>query len=172
MTRAWGMPTSFVHSFIFPPKPWEKLGSYRFPSPSNGSLLTLPTTLFITQVLSAEETLMYFRSTYAPNLTHQGAFVITEISSANGYRNPASSKHLLVHSWAKIASPKGLELYNKHALKIHKARTHVRQSDSVGKAHMHPMPDCGCKKLCTPQNNAFMILVSLSPTSGSSSKSI
>jgi hypothetical protein len=77
MTRAWGMPASFVHSFIFSPTPWERLGSYRFPSPSNGSLLTLPTMLFLTQVLSVEETLMYFGYTYAPNLTHQGASVIT-----------------------------------------------------------------------------------------------
>jgi hypothetical protein len=42
-------------------------------------------------VLSVEETLMNFGYTYAPNLIHQGASVITEISSANGYRNPASS---------------------------------------------------------------------------------
>jgi hypothetical protein len=31
---------------------------------------------------SANETLMYFGYTYAPNLTHQGASVITEKSSA------------------------------------------------------------------------------------------
>jgi hypothetical protein len=41
--------------------------------------------------LSVEETLMYFGYTYAPNLTHQGAFVITEILFTtlhiNGYRN-------------------------------------------------------------------------------------
>jgi hypothetical protein len=72
MTRAWGMPTSFVHSFIFSPTPWERFGSYRFPSPSNGSLLTLPTMLFLTQVLSVEETLMYFGYTYAPNLITSG----------------------------------------------------------------------------------------------------
>jgi hypothetical protein len=34
---------------------------------------------------------MNFSYTYAPNLIHQGASVITEISSANGYRNPTSS---------------------------------------------------------------------------------
>jgi hypothetical protein len=28
--------------------------------------------------LSSKETLMYFGYTYAPNLTHQGAYVITE----------------------------------------------------------------------------------------------
>jgi hypothetical protein len=41
--------------------------------------------------LSIKETLMYFGYTYAPNLTHQGESVITEMSSAtlhaNGYRN-------------------------------------------------------------------------------------
>jgi hypothetical protein len=42
-------------------------------------------------VLSVEETLMNFDYPYAPNLIHQGASIITEISSANGYRNPASS---------------------------------------------------------------------------------
>jgi hypothetical protein len=41
--------------------------------------------------LSVEETLMDFGYTYAPNLIHQGASVITKISSANGYKNPASS---------------------------------------------------------------------------------
>jgi hypothetical protein len=70
--------------------PCERFGSYRFPSPSNGSLLQFPSTLFLTKVLSVEETLMYFGYTYAPNLTHQGASVITGISSANGYRNPTS----------------------------------------------------------------------------------
>jgi hypothetical protein len=33
-------------------------------------------------VFSAKETLMYFGYTYAPNLTHQGAYVSTEKSSA------------------------------------------------------------------------------------------
>ena len=34
--------------------------------------------------LSVEETLMNFSYTFAPNLIHQGASVITEISSAQG----------------------------------------------------------------------------------------
>jgi hypothetical protein len=38
--------------------------------------------------------------------------VITRILSANGYKNPASSKHPLVHSWTKNAFPKGPKLYN------------------------------------------------------------
>jgi hypothetical protein len=36
-----------------------------------------------------------------------GHSVITEVSSANGYRNPTSPKHLLVHPWPKNAFPKG-----------------------------------------------------------------
>jgi hypothetical protein len=78
--------------FISPPR--ERFGSHSFPSPSDGSLLQFLSTLFIIKVLSIEETLMYFGYTYAPNFTHQGASVITEISSAtshaNGYRNTAS----------------------------------------------------------------------------------
>jgi hypothetical protein len=68
----------------------KRFGSHRSPSPSNGSLLKLPSTLFLTKVLSVEETLMYFGYMYHPNLTHQGASVITGISYANGYRNPSS----------------------------------------------------------------------------------
>ena len=36
---------------------------------------------------------MNFGYTYAHNLIHQGASVITKISSANGYRNPTSSNN-------------------------------------------------------------------------------
>jgi hypothetical protein len=78
-----------IHILFFLPR--ERFGSHSFPSPSDGSLLQFLSTLFITMALSVEETLMYFGYTYAPNLTHQGASVITEISSAtlhaNGYRN-------------------------------------------------------------------------------------
>jgi hypothetical protein len=93
MTRAWGMPASFVYIFYF--LSLEKdLGPTVSPLPPTGSLLQFLSTLFITMVLSVEETLMYFSYTYAPNLTHQGASVITEISSttlhANGYRNTTS----------------------------------------------------------------------------------
>jgi hypothetical protein len=69
----------------------KDLGPTVSPLPPIGSLLQFLSTLFITMVLSVEETLMYFGYMYAPNLTHQGASVITEISSAtlhaNGYRN-------------------------------------------------------------------------------------
>jgi hypothetical protein len=88
----------------------QKVGSYRFPSPSNGSLLILSLSLFLTMVLSVEETLMNFGYPYAPNLIHQGASVITEISSANGYRNPASS-----NSYESTHGPK---LPKKHFQKV------------------------------------------------------
>jgi hypothetical protein len=87
-----GMSMGHAHlvctHFIF--HTFRKVRSYRFPSPSNGSLLILSISLFLTTILSVEETLMNFNYTYAPNLIHQGASVITEISSAHGYRNPAS----------------------------------------------------------------------------------
>ena len=88
----------------------RKVGSYRFPSPSNGSLLILSLSLSLTTTLSVEETLINFRYTYAPNLIHQGAFVITKISSANGYRNPTSS-----NSFEFIHGPK---LPKKHFQKV------------------------------------------------------
>jgi hypothetical protein len=46
------------------------------------------------------------------------------------------------------------------------------QVENAGKEHRCPIRDCGCKTLCTPKNDAFMILVDLPPTSGSSPKSI
>jgi len=88
ITRAWGMPRLVCTQFIF--HTLRKVGSYKFPSPSIESLLILSISLFLTIVISVEETLMNFSYTYAPNLIHQGASVITEILSANGYRNPAS----------------------------------------------------------------------------------
>jgi hypothetical protein len=62
------------------------------PSLSNGSLRTVPLLLSLTTTFSVEETLMDFGYTYAPNLIHQGASVITEISSAHGDKNSTSSK--------------------------------------------------------------------------------
>jgi hypothetical protein len=51
----------------------------------------IPLFLSLTTTFSVEETLMDFGYTYAPNLIHQGASVITEISSAHGYKNSTSS---------------------------------------------------------------------------------
>jgi hypothetical protein len=91
ITRAWGMPTSFVHSCIFFLHVSQKV---EIPVPffSNASLRTVPLLLSLTTTFSVEETLMDFGYTYAPNLIHQGASVITEISSAHGNKNFASSK--------------------------------------------------------------------------------
>ena len=58
---------------------------------SKGLLYTVPLLLSLTKKFSVEETLMDFGYTYSPNLIHQGAYVITEISSAHGYKNSASS---------------------------------------------------------------------------------
>ena len=59
---------------------------------SKGFLYTVPLLLSLTTPFSVNETLMDFGYTYAPNLIHQGASVITEISSAHGDKNSASSK--------------------------------------------------------------------------------
>ena len=59
---------------------------------SNGFLYTVPLFLSLTTPFSVKETLMDFSYTCAPNLIHQGASVITEISSAHGDKNSASSK--------------------------------------------------------------------------------
>ena len=82
----------------------RKVGLYRFPSPSNRSVLTLSLSLFLTMVLSVEETLMNFGYTYAPNLIHHGASVITEILSTRGDKNSASSTQKSSHSWHKVNS--------------------------------------------------------------------
>jgi hypothetical protein len=163
--------------FIFPTL--RKVGSYRFPSPSNGSLLILSLSLFITMVLSVEETLMNFGYTYAPNLIHQGASVIIEILSRKWLQESNIFKQLLVHPWTK-SDQKFISKRSKTIQPVIKstctkdiqaarARAPV---ENAGKEHMRPMCDCGCKNPCTAQNDAFMILVGLPPTSGSSSKSI
>jgi hypothetical protein len=59
---------------------------------SNGLLYTVPLLLSLTTPFSVKETLMDFGYTYAPNLIHQGASVITEISSTHGDKNSTSSK--------------------------------------------------------------------------------
>jgi hypothetical protein len=85
------MLASFVHSCIFFLHVSQKV---EIPVPffSNGSLQTVPLLLSLTTTFSVEETLMDFCYAYAPNLIHQGASVITEISSAHGDKNSASSK--------------------------------------------------------------------------------
>jgi hypothetical protein len=108
----------------------RKVGSYRFPSPSNGSLLILSLSLFLTMVLSVEETLMNFDYPYAHNLIHQGASVITEILSANGYRNPTSS-----NSYEFTHGPK---LPKKNFQKVQNYTTNYKirmRYDYIGCAH-------------------------------------
>jgi hypothetical protein len=81
---------------------------------SNGFLYTVPLLLSLTTPFSVNETLMDFGYTYAPNLIHQGASVITEISSAHGDKNSTSSKQDWSHSWHMITSTtlqKGQKLY-------------------------------------------------------------
>jgi hypothetical protein len=77
--------------YIFSPHVSQKI---EIPVPffSNGSLRKVPLLLSLTTTFSIEETLMDFGYTYAPNLIHQGASVITEISSAHGDKNSTSSK--------------------------------------------------------------------------------
>ena len=91
ITRAWGMPTSFVHSCIFFMHVSQKV-EIRVPFSSNGSFRRVPLLLSLTTIVSVEETLMDFGYTSAPNLIHQGASIIIEISSAHDDKNSTSSK--------------------------------------------------------------------------------
>jgi hypothetical protein len=147
MTRAWGMPSSFVYK-LFLHTLW-KVGSYRLPSPSNRSLLILSLSLSLTTTLSVEETLMNLGYTYASNLIHQGESVITKISSANGYKNLASSNSYEVTHGPKLPQKHFQKVQNyttSDKIKVRYdyigARAHAR-SKNVRKVHMHTMHDCG-----------------------------
>jgi hypothetical protein len=106
-----------------------KVGSYMFPSPSNGSLLILSLSLFLTTTLSVEETLINFGYTYAPNLIHQGEYVITEFLFANGYRNPTSSNSYEVTHGPKL--PKKITKRSKNYTTSDKINVHY---DYTGRA--------------------------------------
>jgi hypothetical protein len=101
---------------------------------SNGFLYMVPLFLSLTTPFSVKETLMDFGYKYAPNLIHQGASVITEILSAHGDKNSASSKQDWSHSWHRINSTalqKGQKLYKmtkklKGALQNLGSRTYAR----------------------------------------------
>jgi hypothetical protein len=74
----------------------------------------IPLLLYLTTTFSVEETLMDFGYTYAPNLIHQGASIIIEISSARGYKNSTSSNSdEVIHGLELISqhSKKGKKLY-------------------------------------------------------------
>jgi hypothetical protein len=69
-----------------------------------------PTIALLTTTFSVEETLMYFGYTYAPNLIHQGASVITEILSTHGDKNSSlSNSNEVIH---------GTELISHHSKKV------------------------------------------------------
>jgi hypothetical protein len=119
---------------------------------SKGLLYTVPLLLSLTTPFSVKETLMDFGYTYAPNLIHQGASVITEISSAHGDKNSASSKQERSHSWHRINSTalqKGQKLYKmtkklKGALQNLGARAYAR-NNNVQCAHARTMRSCWAK---------------------------
>jgi hypothetical protein len=124
MGHAYLICTQFISHTLW------KVGSYKFPSPSNGSLLILSLSLFLTTVLSVEEKLMNFGYPYAPNLIHQGASVITKISSINGYRNPTSSNN--------YESTRGPKLPKKHFQKVQNYTTSYKikmRYDYIGHVH-------------------------------------
>ena len=110
ITRAWGMPASFVHNCIFCSLHISQKIEIMVPFLSNESLRRVPLLLSFTTTCSVEETLMDFGYMFAPNLIHQGASVITEILSAHGDKNSASSNsNEVIH---------GTELISKHSKKV------------------------------------------------------
>jgi hypothetical protein len=122
---------------------------------------------------------MDFGYTYAPNLIDQGAYVITEIFSANGYKNLASPNSYEVTHGPKLPQNHFQRVKNyttSDKIKVRydytgRARAHA-QNRNAGKVHMCPMRDCGHKKPRTCENDAFMRVLSLPPTSSSASKLI
>jgi hypothetical protein len=127
------MPGSFVHSLLLHAV-W-KVEFYGFPSLSNRKLLTLSLLLSLTTKLSVEETLMNFGYMYAPNLIHQGSSIITEISSANGFKNPTlSDSYEVTH---------GPKLPQNHFQKVQKYTT----NDKIKVRYDY----IGCTWTCTNQ---------------------
>jgi hypothetical protein len=77
---------------------------------------------------------MNFGYTYAPNLIHQGASVITEILSANGYKNPTFSK-----SYEVTHGPK---LPQNHFQSV----KHYTTSDKIKVRYDYTGLECTCTK--------------------------
>jgi hypothetical protein len=80
----------------------------------------IPLLLCLTTTFSVEERLMDFGYTYAPNLIHQGASVITEILSTHGYKNSASlNSNEVIHGLELISqnSKKGKTIQSSEKLK-------------------------------------------------------
>ena len=74
---------------------------------------------------------MNFDYTYAPNLIYQGASVITEISSANGYKNPTSSNSYEVTHGPKLPKKNFQKVQNyttSYKIKKQKKSTHVHNA--------------------------------------------
>jgi hypothetical protein len=92
---------------------------------------------------------MYFGYTYAPNLIHQGASVITKISSANGYKNSALSNSYEVTHGPKLPQKHFQRVKTiqpvtklKCVMTTNGAHAHA-QNKNARKAHMRPMRDSG-----------------------------
>jgi hypothetical protein len=89
----------------------------------------------------------------------RGAFVITKISSANGYRNPTSpNTYYFIHG-PKMHFQKAqtIQLVIKLACAQNiKEACACAPIENAGKAHMRPMRDCVRKNPCTPQNGATL----------------
>jgi hypothetical protein len=121
---------------------------------------------------------MDFSYTYAPNLIHQGASVITEISSANGYKNSASSNSYEVTHGPKLSQKNFQRVKNYttsakikgHYEDIGRACTCAKQKRKIH-AHAHDARLLSQKSMHL-RNDAFMRVVGLPPTSGSASKLI
>jgi hypothetical protein len=103
ITRAWGMPALFVHLFYMVT---HLLDGRVLPVPffSKGLLYTVSLFLSLTTPFLVKEMFMDFGYTYAPNLSHQRASLITEIPSAHGNKNSASSnRNEVIHGTELIS---------------------------------------------------------------------
>jgi hypothetical protein len=113
------------------------------------------------------------------SLTFPVTPVITEISSAQGNKNSASSKQDWSHSWHKINSTalqKGQKLYKmtknlKGALQNPGAHAYAHNSNRTMRASAHDARLLG-EKPARLLNGAFIKLVGLPTTNGSAPKSI
>jgi hypothetical protein len=119
---------------------------------SKGLLYTVPLLLSLTTTFSVKETLMDFGYTYAPNLIHQGASVITEISSTHGDKNSHRQNRNevihgtgLIHSIAKGSKTIQSNQKLKGALQNLGARAYAR-NNNVQCAHTRTMRGCWVKK--------------------------
>jgi hypothetical protein len=78
MTQGWGMFSSFVQKFYFSYNIGFTYYSPLPPTNHSHNLSIQSLSCLYTMTSSPKETMMYFNNTYAHNLTHQGASIITE----------------------------------------------------------------------------------------------